>query len=41
MIEATQRKLGEARFFYQHLVNERQQTFRHADSGSKPPLIPE
>jgi hypothetical protein len=30
MIEATRRKLGEARFFYQHLVNERQQkTLRH------------
>jgi hypothetical protein len=30
MIEATRKKLGEARFFYQHLVNDRQQkTFRH------------
>jgi len=29
MIEATRRKLGEARFFYGHLVKERQQTTRH------------
>jgi hypothetical protein len=29
MLEATRRKLGEARFFYQRLLNERQQTFRH------------
>jgi hypothetical protein len=30
MIERTQRRLRQARFFYQHLLNERQQTtFRH------------
>jgi hypothetical protein len=29
MIEATRRKLGEARFFYQHLVSERQRPTRH------------
>jgi hypothetical protein len=29
MIEATRRKQGEARFFYGHLVKERQQTTRH------------
>jgi hypothetical protein len=28
MIEATQRKLGEARFFYEHLVNAGEQTFK-------------
>jgi hypothetical protein len=29
MIEATRRKLDEARFFYGHLFNERRKTFRH------------
>jgi hypothetical protein len=29
MIEATRRKLDEARFFYGHLFNERRKTFGH------------
>jgi hypothetical protein len=29
MIERTQKRLRQARFFYEHLLNERQQTFRH------------
>ena len=33
MIEATRRKLDEARFFYGHLVKERQKTFRHDPSA--------